>query len=74
MHLKNKIHYYKNGYTKMKIKISILLVVLFFFWENKKSYARPRTRSKSCAPKVLLPGHNKPVNCRKARKMKNAYF
>ncbi len=58
---------------KMKSKIFIITLVLFFLGEINPTIAKPR-RPKSCAPKVLLPGHKKPVNCNKARKMKNAYF
>jgi hypothetical protein len=54
-------------------KYLIALVVLFLFSEIRPMEARPR-KSKSCVQKVLLPGHSKPVKCRKARKIKNAYF
>ena len=57
----------------MKSKILITTIFLFLFAEINPALARPR-RPKSCAPKVLLPGHTKPVKCGKARKIKNAYF
>ena len=57
----------------MKSKILFISITLFLLVEINPAFARPR-RPKSCAPKVLLPGHSKPVKCSKARKMKNAYF
>jgi hypothetical protein len=57
----------------MKSRLIYLLLALFLVTETQPALARPR-RSKSCARKVLLPGHSKAVKCSKARKMKNNYF
>ncbi|MFN8260147.1 MAG: hypothetical protein U0X41_04320 [Chitinophagales bacterium] len=58
----------------MKSSILHIIIILFLLTEANLSFARPRHRSKSCVPKVLLPGHSKPIKCTKARKIKNSYF
>jgi hypothetical protein len=57
----------------MKNRSILLLTILILFTNVVNLDARPR-RSKSCIPKVLLPGHSKPIKCNKARKIKNSYF
>lgn len=58
----------------MRLRI-LLLILIVFVMQEQRSYALPRRhRPKSCVPKVLLPGHSKPIKCNKARKIKNAYF
>lgn len=58
----------------MRIKITTILLTIFLLAQMQPVSARPKTRSKSCVRKVLLPGHSKPVKCSKARKIKNKYF
>ncbi|MCC6584437.1 MAG: hypothetical protein IT271_12100 [Chitinophagales bacterium] len=60
----------------MKSIIASILILLFLVAATEASFARPgkKHRSKSCVPKVLLPGHSKPIKCTKARKIKNSYF
>lgn len=60
----------------MKIRI-ILLLLIFIVATNNDGFAHvrlKRNRPKSCIPKVLLPGHDKPIKCNKARRIKNSYF
>ncbi len=49
------------------------ILILLFLVSTANLEARPK-RPKSCVPKVLLPGHSKPIKCNKARKIKNSYF
>lgn len=59
----------------MKIRILFLLFIFTLSLFQNDSYACHRQRRpKSCVRKVLLPGHDKPMKCNKARKIKNNYF
>lgn len=57
----------------MNKKLLLLLLSVFLLNGTNVSHAEPRM-PKRCAKKVLLPGQNKYMKCRKARNLKNNYF
>ncbi|MFN8237619.1 MAG: hypothetical protein U0T77_05565 [Chitinophagales bacterium] len=57
----------------MHKKFILLLLTVILLTGTSVSYAEPRM-PKRCAKKVLLPGQNKYMKCRKARNLKNNYF